>query len=211
MPGPTHDRDERGPCQEIMRQQQDRRQGHRSIVAPRNELRASRRALKDVVSIQCTTPPRIGLRKVPNLARFRCKTRSWNGICGYALEQMSNNVGENRSHNRVSPGAGRPSVPHQTEGNPQDGEECRPGHEVPVHIVKVEFLDQASPPSAGPMLHFREKRIYHIADVIAPVGGKLYGSHTFVAPTAELAKARPSGMLLKFRQGLRMAVIRIAA
>ena len=45
-------------------------QGHRSIVAPRNELRASRRALKAPASIQSTTPPRIKVDAMSPTARL---------------------------------------------------------------------------------------------------------------------------------------------
>src|SRR5580698_3377220 len=43
------------------------------------------------------------------------------------------------------------------------------------------------------MLHFQEKRLYHIADAIAPPGGELYGSDPLVAATAELCKCPSKG------------------
>ncbi len=46
------------------------RPGQRSIVAPRNELRASRRGLKAPASIQSTTPPRIKVDAMSPTARL---------------------------------------------------------------------------------------------------------------------------------------------
>src|SRR5260370_38835052 len=101
---------------------------------------------------------------------------------------MPNDVGEDRSNDRLSPSAGRPVVLHQAKGDPQDGQECRSRHEVAVHIVEIELLDHVGAPSAGPMLHFREKRLYHIADTIAPLGWKLYSSNSLMPPAAELGE-----------------------
>src|ERR1700687_1208979 len=106
---------------------------------------------------------------------------------------MPNDVGEDRSNDRLSPSAGRPVVLHQAKGDPEDGQECRSRHEVAVYIVEIEFLDHVGAPSAGPMLHFREKRLYHIADTIAPLVWKLNSSNSLMAPAAELGECPAEG------------------
>src|ERR1700732_251042 len=76
---------------------------------------------------------------------------------------------------------------------PQDGQKYRSREKVAIDVVKVEFLDQVNAPSAGQMLHFREKRLYHIADAIVPVGRELYRTHSLVPATPEFQESPAEG------------------